>query len=218
MATSATVFEQTRHRLWLSRVLSLGVLALLVGALWLAANYHATVIKKEEPVSLLLPVQAPPPPPPKEVKPPETASIPQQQTLTPQSAVKDNAVTENADAQEGGDSYNIGSGPGDGLHGSGVPDSFTRGPYAVYMAKIIGRAIEADQDFASKLSKVAIRVWISPAGKISKVSLATSTGSAATDRALESFLRQLPPFGQPPPQSILDTQPVEMTVNLGKSL
>lgn len=212
-------FAFARRQTWLARLGVVAVLTALLTALWFAANYHSTTIKKEAPVSLLLPVEAPPPPPPppKPVEK-EVDTTPLNQPVTPtQTVTKDNAITENADAQAGGDAFNIGSGSGEGLRGSGVAGALSRGPYANYLAGVIKRAVH-DSDLTNKAFRMAVAVWLSPAGKIIRIEIRQGTGSAGDDKTLQALLLSLPALDQPPPQSILDSLPINMTIDLRKSL
>lgn len=215
-----TAFAEARRQVWINRLLGFLVLASAVAALWFAATYHTTVFKKEAPVSMLMPVEAPPPPPPpKEQQSQETAQaieqpIAPQQTQTP----KDNAITQNAEAQIGGDAYGIGSGSGEGMRGGGVAGMLSRGPYANYMAQAIRQAVNRNATLRDKTFKVSVGLWLTPAGKITKAVLRSSTGSDEIDRELQGLLAAMPPFAEAPPQSILDTQPVNMTIDIRKSL
>ncbi len=113
MATSTTsseAFARARRQTWLARAAGLAVVVGAAAVFWLAATYHTTVLKKETPVSMLMPVQAPPPPPPppKEVQPQETEQAIEQPIAPTQQTTHDNAITQNAEAQIGGDAYGIG--------------------------------------------------------------------------------------------------------------
>ena len=213
-------FAEARRQLWTGRFLTGVVILSALAALWFAASYHATVLKKEAPVSMLMPVEAPPPPPPpKEAQSQETEqAIEQPASPQQQQTPKDNAITQNAEAQIGGDSYGIGSGSGEGMRGGGVAGMLSRGPYANYMAQAIRQAVEKNASLRGKAFRIAISLWLSPAGKITKAALRSSTGSEDFDRELQALLTQMPPLSQAPPQSILDTQPVNMTIDLRKSL
>jgi periplasmic protein TonB len=216
-SSSHQAFAQARRQTWLARLAGLAVLIAVAVIFWLAATYHTTVIKKEAPVSMLMPVQAPPPPPPpKEIKPQETETAPVEQPLTPTpQAAHDNALTQNAEAQIGGDAYGIGSGSGEGMRGAGVAGMAERGPYAAYMAQVIRSAANRNAILRGKMFKVAIKLWLTPAGKVTRAELTSSTGSDELDRELKSVLAG-PPFDQAPPQSILDSLPVEMAVKVTK--
>ena len=123
----------------------------------------------------------------------------------------------NAEAQIGGDAFGLQSGSGEGMRGEGVAGMLNRGPYANYMAGAIRAAIETNATLRKKTFKVAVSLWLSPAGKITRAELRSSTGSSDYDHELQSLLTGLV-FDQAPPQSILDTQPVNMTIDLRKSL
>jgi hypothetical protein len=167
---------------------------------------------------MLMPVEAPPPPSPKEVQPQETEQATPQPIAPQEMTPKDNAITQNAEAQIGGDAYGIGSGSGEGMRGGGVAGMLSRGPYANYMAQAIRQAVEKNGVLRNKAFKIAVSLWLSPTGKISRAELRSSTGSSDFDHELQSLLTQMPSFDQAPPQSILDTQPVNMTIDLRKSL
>jgi hypothetical protein len=214
-STSSAAFASARRQKWLARTAGTALLVAAGAVFWLAATYHTTVIKKEAPVSMLMPVQAPPPPPPpKEVKSQETETAPLDRPVTPQQqAAPDNAITQNAEAQIGGDAYGIGSGSGEGMRGGGIAGMAERGPYATYMGQVIRAAANRNALLKGKVFKVGIRLWLSPAGKVSKAELTSSSGSDQVDRELKSVLDGLS-FDQAPPRSILDSLPIEMAVKV----
>lgn len=216
MATASSptnAFAEARRQTWFARLAAVIVLIALCVAMWFAATYHTTVLKKEAPVSMLMPVQAPPPPPPPPKEPtPQETEVPLNQPITPQQqTTKDNAVTENAEAQIGSDAYGIGSGSGEGTHGSGMAGMFDRGPYAAYLGQVIHQALNDNPVLRKKSFRVTIALWLTAAGKINKVELRSSTGSDEYDRELKSVLEGLAPLSQPPPQSVLDSLPLILT-------
>lgn len=222
MLTSTTsVIARAQRQAWNGR--TIGILVLIAAAIgfYLAATYHTTVIKKEAPVSMLMPVEAPPPPPPpppKENTPQETEQSIQQPIAPTQQATHDNAITQNAEAQIGGDAYGIGSGSGEGMRGGGIAGMLNRGPYAAYMAQEIRQAASRNNALRGKSFKIGISLWLTPAGKIAKAELRSSTGSDEIDRELKSLLATMAPFAQAPPQSILDSLPVNMTIDFRQTL
>ncbi len=203
-----------------------GVLILLLVALgiWRLATSQAVSIKHEEPVSQLMavtpPPPTPPPPKPQEVVKEQPTPIPQNQ---PQEQPKaqapaNNAVTENAAPQDGGDAFNIGAGNGEGMTGGGGAGLFNPAMFNAYIASVVKIAVQKDDTLKNKNFRAAVSLWFSPQGKITKAQLRSSTGSDAYDAALTALLTGLPPLEQPPPQQILARLPVEMTVDLRKSL
>ena len=217
--------QQASRRPWLGY--GIGILALLLIALviWRLANTQEVSIKKEEPVSSLMAVAPPPPPPPPPPKPQEVVKeaptpVPQQQ---PQAQPKapapaNNAITENAPAQAGSDAFNIGAGNGEGMTGGGGAGLFNPGLFNAYIASVVKIAVQKDDTLKNKSFRIAVNIWLSPAGKVTKAVLRSSTGSDTNDAALTNLLLALPPLEQPPPQQILARLPVEMTIDLRKSL
>jgi TonB family protein len=217
-------FDQPARRPW--AVYGGGVLILLLIALgiWRLANSQAVSIKKEEPVSQLMSV-VPPPPTPPPPKPQEVVkqNVPvpttQPQQVQPRAqAPANNAITENAPAQDSGDAFNIGGGNGQGMTGGGGAGFFNPAMFNGYIASVVKIAVQKDDTLKNKSFRVAVSVWLSPQGKITKATLRSSTGSDSYDAALTALLLSMPPLEQPPPQQILARLPVEMTIDLRKSL
>lgn len=218
-ATSAIVRAQ--QQAWQGRILGMLLLSALAMGIYMAATYHSTVIKKEQPISMLMPVEAPPPPPPpplREVLPQVTEPMIEQPIIPQEATQNDNAITQNTEVQIGGDAFGIGAGSGNGMRGSGIAGMLNRGPYGAYMAKEIREAIREDVRLQSKHFKVSVSLWLTAAGKIERAVLRTSTGAAASDEALKVFLTDMPAFDKAPPQSVLDSLPVNMTINVSQSL
>ncbi len=216
---SFDAFREAEQRLWISRGLTALVLLGVAVGIWFAANHHSTVIKREAPISLLMPVAAPPPPPPppKPVQQETTPTITPEQTPTQQMTPKDNALTMNAEGQGAGDAFGIGAGTGEGMRGSGVAGDFSRNIYARYLVGAIRDAVR-DSNLQNKTFRVEVSLWFSPQGKITRAEIRKGTGSPQDDRQIVAFLMSLPQFDQPPPQSLLDTQPVEMTIDLRRAM
>jgi protein TonB len=216
--------QQAQKRPWLAY--GAGVLLLLLVALgiWRLANSQGVTVKKEEPVSQLLAVTPPPPTPPPP-KPQEvvkqTVPVPttQPQQVQPKApAPANNAVTENADAQTGTDAFNIGAGNGEGMNGGGGAGLFNPALFNAYIAGVVKSAVQKNDTLKNKSFRIAVDIWLSPQGKITRANLRSSTGSDTYDSALTALLMGLPPLEQPPPQQILARLPVQMTIDLRKSL
>jgi len=216
--------HQEAKRPWLAYGAGALLLLLVALGIWRLATTQAVSIKKEEPVSQLLAVTPPPPTPPppkpqeqpKEQPTPVAQPQPQEQPKAP--APANNAITQNADAQEGSDAFNIGAGNGQGMTGGGGAGLFNPALFNAYIAGVVKNAVARDDVLKGKSFRAAVSVWLSPQGKITKAVLRSSTGSEAYDTALTNLLTSLPPLDQPPPQQILARLPVEMTVDLRKSL
>jgi outer membrane biosynthesis protein TonB len=218
-------FDQEPKRSWLVYGVGILILALIALGIWQLATSQAVSIKREEPVSQLMSV-VPPPPTPPPPKPQEVVkqNIPvpttQPQQVQPKvQAPANNAITENADAQAGpGDAFNIGTGNGEGMTGGGGAGFFNPAMFNGYIASVVKIAVQKDDTLKNKSFRVAVSVWLSPQGKITKATLHGSTGSDSYDAALTALLLAMPPLEQPPPQPILARLPVEMTIDLRKSL
>jgi outer membrane biosynthesis protein TonB len=224
-------FAQARRRLWVGRAVALVVLAIAAILLWQAAHQHAVKLRKEEPVSVLMAVAPPPPPPPPPPKPipkevmKEPTPVPQpipRPVEAPQPVAKAEAITENAPAQEGSDDFQIGAGSGTGMLGSGgrggPAGAFNRAAYASYLAQIIQRAVQTDAALRNHTFRVNVRVWLSAAGKVTRAELRASTGSEESDRQLHNLLESLPAPEQPPPPSVLEDLPVQMSIESKRTL
>jgi TonB family protein len=167
------------------------------------------------------PPPTPPPPKPQEVVK-ENVPVPttQPQQVQPKApAPANNAITENADAQAGpGDAFNIGAGNGEGMNGGGGAGIFNPALFGAYIAGVVKTAVQKDDTLKGKSFRVAVEVWLSPQGKITRANLRSSTGSDLYDKAITALLTAMPPLEQPPPQQILARLPVQMTIDLRKSL
>ena len=216
--------QQETKRPWAAYGVGALLLMLVALGIWRLANSQAVSIKKEEPVSQLLAVTPPPPtpPPPKPQEQPKEqptpVAQPQPQAQPKAPAPANNAVTENAPAQEGTDGFNIGAGNGEGMNGGGGAALFNPALFNSYFQSTIRNAVQKDETLKGKSFRAAVSVWLSPQGKITRATLRSSTGSDAYDAALTALLLAMPPLEQPPPQQILARLPIEMTIDLRKSL
>jgi periplasmic protein TonB len=221
-------FEQTEGEGRGARFARVGVplviLAIIAVAIFLFARQQSGITRQINTVSTFLPVQPPPPPPPPP-KPLETPKpVPQeivQPTNTPPPpapAAANDAITENAPAQDGTDAFNIGAGSGDGTRGSGGAGAFNRGAFNSYLSQAIQRAVRNDPDLSSKSFRVSLSVWLDASGRITRAVIRTPTGNDAVDQALPALLTGMPALSQAPPQAVLDTLPINLTIDLRKSL
>jgi periplasmic protein TonB len=187
---------------------------------WFAAQ--ETGIRVERPsISTILPVETPPPPPPPQVKPPEVQHfeqvLPRPNNTPPPPAPQNNAVTENAEAQEGTDSFNIGAGNGSGMKGSG-PAGFAgdAGTYGQYARGKILAAVEASELLHNKPFVAVVRIWFGADGTITRVVIARPTGTDAFDDEIQRILKGLSGFTPPAPE-ILSQMPIQFTIDERRS-
>jgi TonB family protein len=190
------------------------VLAGLAALIWHFASDTAGVKRATAPqVTTVIPL--PPPPPPPQQKPPpekikEEVKTPlDRPTPTPKPAEapkpSDNEpkqMTMNAPAQAGTDSFNIGAGDGSGMVGSGGGGRFGNASYSQYMVYVLQRAIEQDkgvQDAGGARFAGNLNLWMDAAGRITKVTVAQSTGDPKIDAAVVAAVESLGKVDEPPP-------------------
>ncbi|KVQ63370.1 energy transducer TonB [Burkholderia territorii] len=192
------------------------VLAALAALIWHFAGDTAGVKRASAPqVTTVIPLPPPPPPPPK--KPPpekvkeEVKTPVERPTIAPKPSEapkpSDNQpkqMTMNAPAQAGTDSFNIGAGDGSGMVGSGGGGKFGNASYAQYMVYVLQRAIEQDkgvQEAGGARFAGSLNLWMDASGRITKVTIAQSTGDAKIDAAVVAAVESLGRVDEVPPPS-----------------
>jgi len=188
----------------------LGAAALI----WHFANDMAGIKRTEvSPVTTIIPL--PPPPPPPKVKPPpekiqEDVKTPvDKPSVAPKPAEapkpSDNQpkqMTMNAPAQAGSDNFNLAAGDGRGMAGSGGVGRFGNASYAQYMVYTLQQAIEKDkrvQDAGGVRFSGSLNLWMEASGRISKVTIAQSTGDSKLDEAVLGAVETLGKVDEAPP-------------------
>ncbi|HDR9151678.1 TPA: energy transducer TonB [Burkholderia vietnamiensis] len=188
-------------------------LAALAALIWHFAGDTAGVKRASAPqVTTVIPLPPPPPPPPK--KPPpekvkdEVKTPVERPTIVPKpseapkpSDDQPKQMTMNAPAQAGTDSFNIGAGDGSGMVGSGG-GKFGNASYAQYMVYVLQRAIEQDkgvQEAGGAHFAGSLNLWMDASGRITKVTIAQSTGDAKIDAAVLAAVESLGRVDEAPP-------------------
>ncbi|HDR8920595.1 energy transducer TonB [Burkholderia vietnamiensis] len=188
-------------------------LAALAALIWHFAGDTAGVKRASAPqVTTVIPLPPPPPPPPK--KPPpekvkdEVKTPVERPTIAPKpseapkpSDDQPKQMTMNAPAQAGTDSFNIGAGDGSGMVGSGG-GKFGNASYAQYMVYVLQRAIEQDkgvQEAGGARFAGSLNLWMDASGRITKVTIAQSTGDAKIDAAVLAAVESLGRVDEAPP-------------------
>jgi len=208
-------------RRWLKPAIAVLVLLCVAALVWHFASDTAGVKRAEAPrVTTVIPLPPPPPPPPPKQTPPpektqETVKTPvDKPTVAPKPAEapkpSDNQpkqMTMNAPAQAGTDNFNIGAGDGTGMAGSGSgTGSFGNASYAQYLGYTLQRAIEQDkhvQEAGGARFTGSLNLWMDPSGRITKVTIAQSTGDARIDDAVIAAVESLGRVDEaPPPQTV----------------
>ncbi|MEC4600717.1 energy transducer TonB [Burkholderia vietnamiensis] len=188
-------------------------LAALAALIWHFAGDTAGVKRASAPqVTTVIPLPPPPPPPPK--KPPpekvkdEVKTPVERPTIAPKpseapkpSDDQPKQMTMNAPAQAGTDSFNIGAGDGSGMVGSSG-GKFGNASYAQYMVYVLQRAIEQDkgvQEAGGARFAGSLNLWMDASGRITKVTIAQSTGDAKIDAAVLAAVESLGRVDEAPP-------------------
>ncbi|MEQ5842792.1 TonB family protein [Paraburkholderia acidicola] len=193
------------------------VIALIViglGALvWHFASDTAGVKRAEAPqVTTVIPLPPPPPPPPPKQKPPEKIDDVKTPVDKPTVAPKpseapkpsDNQpkqMTMNTSAQAGTDNFGIAAGDGSGMAGGGG-GRFGNAGYGQYMNYELQRALEQDknvQEVGGTRYAVNLNLWMEPSGRITRVTIAQSTGDAKIDAVVVAAVEAIGQVDEPPP-------------------
>jgi TonB family protein len=203
-----------------------------LGIRWIAATSNEPPPRKTMQYAVVNlqppPPRAPPPPPPpvqpKVEEEPENRRV----DLDPKDVVQDAPPPEPsapaagplalaADGDGPGDAFNLAGNPGGRglLTGGGLGDGTGSGlgggggtgnKYGWYYAKVaadLEEAFRKHKRMSSAATRVELRVWTDPAGRISRVQLIRSTGDPELDAAIQSVvglrLREPPPRDIPMP-------------------
>jgi protein TonB len=189
---------------------------LLVAAIaWVATRFGGQDAKPERKVQTVQVVRPPPPPP--EEKPPPPPPPDKIDEPLPQDEPEPAPADEPAPAQQLGlDADGTAGSDGFGLAARKGGRDITGSGGAVFAwyttrlrDKVVERLTDADQLRARKYS-IAVRVWIESDGRIREVRLASSTGDAGLDSAIESALESLPRMAEPPPVEM--PQPISLRI------
>ena len=194
---------------------TLGVVAVLgLGLLlWTFIDQQSGVRREAPKVPTIIPLPPPPPPPPP--KPPEPEKVEEKvveepkpmEPVTPKldappkPADLSDPVTMDADAQPGGDSFNIGSGSGSGMGPPGGGRAGT-GTYGQYLAYALQRVLENDDRTRRLIFKLSVDIWLDPDGRPTRINLVQSSGNPSTDAAVLAALRAISRLDERPTPGI----------------
>ncbi len=153
----------------------------------------------------------PPPPPPKTEPPPEPPKTVEEKIEPPvdkPDAPKDEPppgpLALDAQAGPGGDAFGLGGKIGGADYTGGGGTRF--GHFAVMMQERISKSLHDDEKLNADKFRATIKVWLSGAGKIERVQLLHSSGSADTDSRIEQVIGAMPALPEAPPSDM--PQPV----------
>ncbi len=152
----------------------------------------------------------PPPPPPKEPPPPPPPKLVEQkiqppvdkpQEPKPADAPPPGPLALDAKGGAGSDSFGLGGkqGGSDFLSGGGG----TRGGhYAVMIISQVERRLHDDEKLDSSKFKATVKIWFSPAGKVSRVEVLHSTGDHDIDERIRQAVLTMPGLPEAFPQDL----------------
>ena len=193
------------------KLIAAGVMAVAVGVYFLPKPAPSASPRKQERIVM---VQVPPPPPPPKIQPPppkvELPKEKMEKETRPEEAPK-------ADPPPAALATGIkGDGPGSGLAasgtglggGNGIGGGLGNGGnagskfgwYAGQVQRKIAAALWANpKTKTSSINSLEVRIWPDASGRITRATLAKSTGNAAVDEAIERQVLNGLQLDEPPP-------------------
>jgi protein TonB len=200
-----------------------GVLVLFIaGGLYLVRDMFEKPVQTKKQVQQISVVQPPPPPPPPpEVKPPEPEVKEETKIEEPEPEPEPEPQAEepppgnqlgvDSDGGAGGDAFGlVGKKGGQGLLGGGGGNAIIW--YGQHVQREISDELQRklkDKARHSRYSAV-LHLWIGPDGRVSRVELANSSGTAEIDEALKAALAGIHDRFKPPPERM--PQPVKIRI------
>jgi protein TonB len=177
---------------------------------------HVAVPQKHLPPVVMMVRLPPPPPPPPTPPPPKTAEPPKLQEPKQMAKIPDKQPPKaaaplglTAPAGAGGDQYGLGVGNGDGMTvgGAGNGGGNGYGFYAGIVSSQIRGALQRDDRLRRGRYHLALRLWLSSSGEVTRAVVATTSGDPQTDNTITHLLIGLslgeaPPAGMPQPVNI----------------
>jgi TonB family protein len=197
-----------RHR---GKLVPLAIVLLVAGAILYFLNGTVGIHREAPPLPTLIATLPPPPPPPPQ-KPPEVEKKIEevQKPVEEQPKVNDapKPITINGPAQAGTDAFNIGAGSGGGdvVAGSGFGDA----NFGRFLSSTIQQVVQSDARTDAFVGTAEIDVWIDAEGRVTRASIARSSGDAKTDQDLIAVLEGMPALNEPPPASLQFPQRVRI--------
>jgi outer membrane biosynthesis protein TonB len=212
------------------------VLAVLVGGIGALLSGDSDPPKKVQEFTIvaLVPPPPPPPPPPPQQPPPEQKMI--EQTPTKQEIPEEKPVDIPKDAppkdsndepppgplalgekgQGPGDQFGLSGNPGGrGLIGGGGSGGGSRwGWYASIVQSQIEAALRANEKTRHAVMQIQVRLWSDGTGRVSRVQLVSTTGSAELDAIIRDQVLSGLTLREPPPKDM--PMPINMRVTARK--
>ena len=195
----------------------IAILAVIAFGLYSLSGGSGGSKPKPPKISLIPLTPPPPPPPPKEEKKPEPPKE-QREVKMEQPQLKDAPPPDQTLKMEGpaGNSpsgIQAGTVSNENLSNIGGTGNRAGNPFAFYTS-MLQQQLQSEFSRNQKLRngdyRALIRIWIAKDGSISRYELAGSSGNAQTDELIKSALASMPPFRDPPPDTM--PQPVRLRI------
>lgn len=209
-------YEQQDSRSFIQRyrlLVILGSIGLLIAGLtvWKIATGESSAARRPQQI---VTITLPPPPPPAPTPPPpleQPKIVEQQQTFIPedkpieQPPPDEPPVGTNIKGDGSNDSFGLGNKPGNSRLGGNNGNGSRYGAYASGVQSRIEEAMRGNRKTRGANLSLKVRIWPDSAGRVSRAKLASSSGDASLDAAIENEvlnglqLREPPPPGMPTP-------------------
>lgn len=199
-------------------VLGILLLAAVVAFLFLGHNLfsgHGSAVRKKPEISLVK--LLPPPPPPPAVPPPPKPQMPREERMIQQVPVDSNEPKPEPKQEEAPPDL------GTGIKGDGPPDGFGLGGsggnriggnrsgggggsrwgwYASQVQSALQNELRRDRRTSTASFRIVVRIWPDASGRISRATLADSTGDSSLDAALTRDILPGIQLQEPPPKDM----------------
>ena len=177
-------------------------------------------------VNIMPPLPPPPPPPPPKERPPEPETV-KEEKFTPEEAPQPVPVAAEPEPApmgtniqgDGPDAFGLAKGGGGGMIGGTGKGGKGGGgsKYGFYAGQVQSRVVEALRNHKKTRSaalNVKVRVWADSTGRVTRATLAGTSGDAAVDRAIRDEILNGLQLQTPPPEGM--PMPIVMRITAAR--
>jgi protein TonB len=210
-----------RYRIVIGAIVFLLVASLVGGVIFIAVSFQHVKPKKPEEIMVHLEMPKlpppPPPPPPPKTPPPEQPKMVEQPKVNKPEQKPDPAKPDKPPSAPGpvasgppSDFGLGGGGGGDGIGGGGGGGS-KYGWYAGEVQAAVKRALDNNDKTKNARAHVKVRIWADSNGRVTRASLAGSSGDASIDNAIKNEVLTGLQLPEPPPSDM--PMPIVMMIS-----
>jgi periplasmic protein TonB len=213
-----TIRERSRFSSIGRLILAFGLVSAFVVVIYFMVSTMITKsahAPRKAPTFTMVHVDNTPPPPPTPAPPPTE----REQKMIEQSAITEAdlqpddpspqtqsapAIGTNVTGHGGPDAFGLGANKG-GYIGSGGGEKQVRSPFGWYAAQVqgrIGTALQQNPATRNASFKIEVKIWANQIGRVTKATLASTTGDAHLDGILQNEILTGLQFEQPPPANM----------------